>query len=259
MSKGALDESAAVNASSALAGAVEELRVKYALKDEADRKAAAAAEASKPPPPEALKPGDEGADSDSEWLDDPELERIRDARLKQLQERTVRAKEILPPGTGEYREIVEEEFLKEVTSTDLVVVHFYHNDFERCKIMDMHLRRVAVKYPRTKFLYLNAEKAPFFVAKLAVRVLPTVVMFSSGVAKDRLLGFERLGGDEFRTKRLERVLRACGVVVPAVGAEDTSSDEDDEGEVREGATYAEAMETRRSKIKVSEYVDGADD
>jgi hypothetical protein len=34
-------------------------------------------------------------------------------------------------------EIVEEEFLKEVTGSELVVCHFYHNDFERCKIMDM--------------------------------------------------------------------------------------------------------------------------
>jgi alkyl hydroperoxide reductase subunit AhpC len=40
---------------------------------------------------------------------------------------------------GEYREIKEEDFLKEVTASEWVVVHFYHKDFTRCKIMDKHL------------------------------------------------------------------------------------------------------------------------
>lgn len=64
LSKGALDASAAVGASQALAGAVEELREKYAKKAEAERKAAAAAPAPEPAPaPEA--------EEDAEWLDDP--------------------------------------------------------------------------------------------------------------------------------------------------------------------------------------------
>ena len=59
---------------------------------------------------------------------------------------------------------------------------------------------------------LNAEKAPFFVEKLAVsrlaseiyswseiRTLPCVVVFIDGVAKGRQVGFEGLGGDEFAT------------------------------------------------------------
>jgi hypothetical protein len=37
---------------------------------------------------------------------------------------------------GEYREVKEEEFLAAVTNSKKVVCHFYHNDFERCKIMD---------------------------------------------------------------------------------------------------------------------------
>jgi hypothetical protein len=48
-------------------------------------------------------------------------------------------------GKGEYREIVEEEFLNAVTKNHFSVVHFYHNDFERCKIIDIHLRAIAEK------------------------------------------------------------------------------------------------------------------
>jgi hypothetical protein len=44
---------------------------------------------------------------------------------------------------GDYREIVEDEFLNYVTKNVYSLVHFYHNDFERCKIIDKHLRLIA--------------------------------------------------------------------------------------------------------------------
>ena len=88
---------------------------------------------------------------------------------------------------GEYREIVESEFLPTVTKHKFAAVHFYHREFERCKIMDQKLQRVAFKHDEVKFVKLNAEKAPFFVTKLQIRTLPTVVLFINGVAKHRLL------------------------------------------------------------------------
>lgn len=87
--------------------------------------------------------------------------------------------------------------MKEVTGSPLVAVHFYHRDFERCKIMDMHLAKLAKSHIECKFLKLNAEKAPFFVEKLVIRVLPTVVCFKDGVAfPDRVVGFDGLTEDE---------------------------------------------------------------
>ncbi|RHY26451.1 hypothetical protein DYB32_007607, partial [Aphanomyces invadans] len=65
--------------------------------------------------------------------------RLREIRLKQLQEQYKLKAENLAKGHGDYREIVQDEFLKEVTSSARVLVHFYHRDFERCKIIDMVL------------------------------------------------------------------------------------------------------------------------
>lgn len=145
-------------------------------------------------------------------------------------------------------EIVEDEFLTEVTNSKLVVVHFYHRDFERCKIMDKHLRILCKQFIGTKFVHIDAEKAHFFVGKLAVRhalcptpkpfalvadspappmhclvvcccccclcaqikTLPTLVYFIDGIAKKRQMGFEGLGGDEFKTKSVrKRALPVC--------------------------------------------------
>lgn len=86
-------------------------------------------------------------------------------------------------------QIVEGEFLNYVTRLKFTVVHFFHKDFQRCKIMDKHLKILCQQFPQTQFLALNAEKSPFFVQKLAIRSLPTLCFFIDGVMKDKLLGF----------------------------------------------------------------------
>lgn len=51
-------------------------------------------------------------------------------------------------------------------------------------------------------LKLNAEKAPFFVEKLSIRVLPTIMIFKNGVASlDRIVGFEGLFEDQIDGKQ----------------------------------------------------------
>lgn len=122
---------------------------------------------------------------------------------------------------GEYREVTEEEFLPAVTGSKKVVCHFYHGDFERCKIMDNHLRIVAPMHPETRFITINAEKAPFFVQKLAIQTLPTLVLFQDGVAKDRIMGFEGISGDDsFETIKLARKLVKCKMIKAKTPAED---------------------------------------
>jgi hypothetical protein len=53
-------------------------------------------------------------------------------------------------------EITEGEFLEVVTKTENVVCHFYHKDFERCKIVDKHLVALAKKYLEARFVKISA-------------------------------------------------------------------------------------------------------
>ncbi len=142
-------------------------------------------------------------------------------------------------GHGKYTEITEQEFLKSVTGSQNVICHFYHNDFQRCKIVDMHLRKIAAEHTEAKFIYLNAEKSPFFIQKLAIKVLPTIIIFIDGIAFDRVVGFEDLGmSDDFPTINLTRRLVRTGALKPLNKAEagrltmnkakkdDSESDED---------------------------------
>jgi len=149
-------------------------------------------------------------DAKSDASDDPDqdsgLAALRAARIAEMKKKFAARDEMKTKGHGEYEEIVEMEFLKKVTGSNLVVCHFYHKEFERCKIVDMHLSKMAKRCFGTKFMKLNVEKAPFFVDKLRIRTIPTLVFFQDGIAKHHMMGFEEVGGkDEFPTAKLARV------------------------------------------------------
>ncbi|GLT82743.1 hypothetical protein SLE2022_010940 [Rubroshorea leprosula] len=128
-----------------------------------------------------------------ELTDDPELAKLHADRIAALKKEAEKREALKRQGHGECREISEGDFLG-----------------ERCKIMDKHLKALAPKHPDTKFIKLDAENAPFFVAKLAVKTLPCVI-------------FSDLGGkDDFTTETLEVLLLKNGVI------SEKKDDEDDE-------------------------------
>ena len=56
------------------------------------------------------------------------------------------------------------DFLEVVTKAERVVCHFFHRDFERCKILDKHLAILARKYFDTRFIKLSAPVRPQDIA-----------------------------------------------------------------------------------------------
>ncbi|WJX74840.1 Thioredoxin domain-containing protein plp3b [Trifolium repens] len=68
------------------------------------------------------------------------------------------------------------------------------------------------------------QNAPFFVAKLAIKTLPCVILFRQRVAVDRLVGFQDLGAkDDFTTRELEVLLIKKGII-----AEKKDMDDEDQ-------------------------------
>ncbi|KAL4439424.1 hypothetical protein ABPG77_008753 [Micractinium sp. CCAP 211/92] len=175
----------------------------------------------------AAKAGPSYAQVDvDDLLDDPELERLHAERLAAMQREAEKRAAMQRKGHGAYEEISEGDFLEAVTKTERVVCHFFHQDFERCRVMDKHLAALAPKHFGTRFIKLSAPDAPFFVEKLQVRMLPCVVMFVGGVAVDRVVGFDQLGAtDNFPTSALEKKLLKAGVVQPPPPLKDDSDDE----------------------------------
>lgn len=143
---------------------------------------------------------------------DDDLDTIRARRRAELKRRAEENKELQAKGHGTYEEIVEQEFLPTVTASHYCIVHFYHPDFERSKIMDMHLQKMSKKFFRTRFVKLDASKSPFFVGKLQIQTLPTACAFIDGVLKHKQVGFDSLSGDEFKTGHLARIFREFDIL-----------------------------------------------
>ena len=178
----------------------------------------------------------EEIDSEEERIMQKELEKMRKTAESKREEL---AKKIKNDKYGDYTEIIETEFLDTMLKNEKVVCHFYHKDFERCKIIDKHLRIIAPNHRETLFVKIDAEKTPFFTAKLNVRVLPTIILFVKGKAIHRFIGFQDFGmNDDFPTINLSRQLVIFKMIQPKTKAEKgevtikrgkkNDSDEDDD-------------------------------
>lgn len=134
-------------------------------------------------------------DMDEDPDADNDLRELREARLRQMKQLQRDKLENVGRGHGQYREITQDEFLTEVTSSERVVCHFYHRDAPICEIMHHHIGRLVARHLETKFVKIDAGKTPFFVTKLKIRTMPTLVIFFDGVAVDKIVGFEGLADD----------------------------------------------------------------
>lgn len=187
--------------------------------------------------------GEESDDDDDMFEDDAVLASLRERRIQELKKQTKQTSEWISQGHGHYTEISQDEFLPTVTASRYSIVHFYHDDFERCKIVDKHLQLLSGQFLGTKFAKLNATKSPFFITKLQIRVLPTIVCFRNGVALDRVVGFEELGGqDDFATSIMARRL---GMSKCLQRQKDKSEDDKDEDEEEDQVIKA-ALEGRHA-------------
>ena len=165
---------------------------------------------------------EEDEDSDDEYddllNDDTELEAIRERRIREMREMQMKRAEQKSLGHGEVRLITQDEFLPECTGkSEFVAVHFFHKEFQRCQIMDHHLKLIAPKHLSCKVLKMDVEKAPFFTRKLQIKTLPTLIIFREGKTVDQLTGFEGLAihqnePDKWHTGRLEAWISSTGAI-----------------------------------------------
>ncbi|XP_028172591.1 thioredoxin domain-containing protein 9 [Ostrinia nubilalis] len=147
-------------------------------------------------------------------LDSSDIEAIRQQRIAEMKQRAKLKQEWLANGHGEYTEIDgEKEFFTICNKSNNVVCHFYKNDSPRCRIVDMHLKTLAKKHVETRFVKLDAERAPFLAGRLKIRVIPTIGLVKDNKTKDFIVGFTELGNrDDFSTEMLEWRLARSEVI-----------------------------------------------
>lgn len=215
-------EETQANVSTRVQKAMEDLAMKGELQRQAKEKAEAEAR---------VKQAQEDEEAD--------IQRIRQARIDRMKREKADEEKNLAKGHGEVTSITQDEFLPLVTGSTRCVVHFYHRQFERCQVIDARLKALAPLHPEARFARIDAEKAPFFVERLAIRVLPTIACFEDGKLIGRKVGYN--GETEAETLYdIESELERLGVLretrfpnpqsIAKGGKADVDDDEDDDTE-----------------------------
>ncbi|KAL3796447.1 hypothetical protein HJC23_004244 [Cyclotella cryptica] len=187
------------------------------------------------------------SDDDFDYLldeEDPGLAQLREVRLAQLKQEHITRATNISLGHGTLRTIVQDEFLAECTgSSRFVCVHFFQDEFERCKIMDFHLKVIAEEHYECKFLRIDAAKAPFFVTKFKIRTLPSLFLYENGKEIGRLTGFDGLASDpkkpdEWHTGRLQEWIASKGAIKYEKPSDEVAEERKRLGLVSRGAVYS---------------------
>lgn len=147
-------------------------------------------------------------------IDTDDLQELRNRRIQELKELSKKKQEWLANGHGQYTELYDEkEFFEVSKKSPNVVIHFYRDSTERCKIVDKHLQILAGKHIEALFCKINAEKCPFLTQRLRIKIIPTVGLIVDSKTKDFIVGFTDLGNrDDFTTATMEWRIAQSGVI-----------------------------------------------
>lgn len=120
--------------------------------------------------PEASAPGQAAgaseSDDDDDFEDDPDeramLDRMRQARLKQIQSESSAAQQAERDGLGCHRKVGEQELARLLQEPEPLVVHAADPGDDLCELIESELRQAAVRCKDARHLTVNcaAGKAP---------------------------------------------------------------------------------------------------
>lgn len=175
-----------------------------------------------------LREADGLSDSDDNLLEilenldndeDEVLHLLREQRLEQLKKEFNKIDKAVGNMGGDvgHVQFVEDEkdIMDMVTKSEIALLHFYQPTFPKCKVMNDTLGLLAEKHVSLRILAIQAEKAPFLVSKLKVKVLPFVVIYRNGKELSRVVGFDGISAsaaDKVSLDLLERKLLDCGAI-----------------------------------------------
>ena len=153
-------------------------------------------------------------DKELDNMDEDDLEQLRERRKEEMKKRQKERSDWRQQGHGEYFEVTDQKaFFAEVKGSKRVVCHFYRPSNQQCNIVDKHLSICAKKHMETKFMKINAEKAPYLVEKLNIWMIPSIVLCVNGKTEHTITGFDELGGsNEFSTELFEYHIAQYNVI-----------------------------------------------
>ena len=119
------------------------------------------------------------------FMEDPELEKIRQKQLEELMQeqnlnRIVNEAPVL--------ELTSATFDHEVSKNDLLLVDFWAEWCGPCKSMHPVFTRMAKKYKQIRFARINVDNSQDIALRYSVQSIPAFIMFRNGEIVNRMVG-----------------------------------------------------------------------
>ena len=118
-------------------------------------------------------------------MEDDEFERIQKKQLEDLVKQQ-NLNNILDKTP--VMELTSENFNRERTNNDLLLVDFWAEWCGPCKSMHPIFTRMAKKYKRVRFARVNVDNAQDIASKYGVQSIPTFIMFKNGEIVNTMVG-----------------------------------------------------------------------
>ena len=118
-------------------------------------------------------------------MEDNEFEKIQKKQLEDLQKQQ-NLNNILDKTP--VMELTSENFNKEMTNNDLLLVDFWAEWCGPCKSMHPIFTRMAKKYKQIRFARVNVDDAQDIAMKYGVQSIPTFIMFKNGEIANTMVG-----------------------------------------------------------------------
>eukprot|EP00744_Colponema_vietnamica_P035954 GILI01062982.1.p1 GENE.GILI01062982.1~~GILI01062982.1.p1 ORF type:complete len:184 (-),score=45.78 GILI01062982.1:29-520(-) len=124
---------------------------------------------------------------------------------------------------GELREITQDEYVNEVSRCDdWIVLHLYQNELPQCKLVNLHLQRLAAKFPATKFLRIIATSC---IPGYPNANLPTIFVYHKKEIVKQIVTLRQLQGSDTTADDLEWALASLGAVKSDMEEDPRADDE----------------------------------
>lgn len=133
-------------------------------------------------------------------------------------------------GHGQLDKIVDQkDFFGVSKNSKKVIVLFTRDGNKYGQIMKEHMTVLAQQHMEARFVWVDAEKAPFITEKLNIWMLPTIVCIVDNQVKDQHNGLNEIDGSgKYTTGMLEYLLHVDGMLDEAPSYDREIQEEEEE-------------------------------
>merc|ERR1719487_2827132 len=143
-------------------------------------------------------------------MDEDDLARIKAKRMAEMKKKAEQQQDNVANGHGKLMKINDQqEFFGAAKKSNRMIVIFTRNSNKYGKAMLEHMELLAQKHLEARFLWVDAENAPFLTDRLNIYMLPTIVCVMDNKVHKQHNGLDEIDGSGRYTSGMLEYLLHC--------------------------------------------------